>query len=49
MDRESLTDMMRFQQKVERNERGSENDFWEKDVPGREKIKVRGPKATAVW
>ena len=49
MDRESLTDMMRFQQKVERNERGSENDFWEKDVPGREKTKVRGPKATAVW
>ena len=49
MDRESLTDMMRFQQKPERNGRGSENDFWEKDVPGREKIKVRGPKATAVW
>lgn len=49
MDRESLTDMMRFQQKPERNERGSKNDFWGKDVPGRGKRKVRGPEATAGW
>lgn len=48
MGRESLTEMMRFQQKPEGNERGSKKVFWEKDVSGRGNRKSRGPKAIAV-